>query len=621
MCGILGALSPAGLELDRLVSCLDHLQHRGPDASAWQLEAQGRIFLGHTRLKVIDVSDVANQPMVSSCSRYVLIYNGEVVNYRDLRKSMRSDYPWRTSSDTETLLALYAQHGKGALSMLTGMFAFAVYDREQKRIFLARDRFGIKPLYYTHVGDAWYFASEISALLPLVPIIQPDLSTIRTYLETGVCDFGPWTFFGDVRALEPGCWMEIDLTTGKVRSGRWYRFEDHIPILSGVSEQQLIEQADELIHTVIRDHLVADVEVGLNVSGGVDSSVLVNVAAKYVADIHVFTQDYEPPYSEAYWVKQVAEGHHLHLVQLSWTDVDKILDHVVGVQGEPFGGVTVCGYHYLYRSAGDQGVTVLLDGNGVDESFLGYKKYHQAYVQHLQDTQESSRAREDYAAFWGEDSPPANPRQQPLTSIDGTLPIRPEAIAPELLATSEIRVIPQPDVFLDPIKKEAVTDLLYAKIPRGLRFNDRISMSVSKELRVPFLDHRLVEFAFGVPTSLLIGRRGTKALFRKVASRLVPEQLASAPKRSVQSPQREWLAREWQQRVTDILESESFRNRRWVDPALARNLYSEYAAGAHANSFFIWQWLNLELWAKNYLDQKPVASTASATPSSLPREQ
>lgn len=245
-------------------------------------------------------------------------------------------------------------------------------------------------------------------------------------------------------------------------------------------------------------------------------------------------------------------------------------------QAEPFGGVTVAGYDHLYRAADAAGVIVLLDGNGVDEAFLGYTKY----LQPRTSAGAGSGAR----------------------AIDGSDAVAPSVIGDRLKRNA--RVLPLADIggAFDETKASSAIDLLVAKIPRGLRFNDRMSMSRSKELRVPFLDHRVVEFGFGVPSSRLLSGGTTKALFRKIALRWVSADVANTPKRSVQSPQREWLADDWHQLVLRIIGSESFGQRGWIDPAGARDAYERYRRGHRTNSFPIWQWLNLELWARTFLD-------------------
>jgi asparagine synthase (glutamine-hydrolysing) len=508
--------------------------------------------------------------MQSADGQWTLIYNGEVANYRDIRAAHRGPWRFRTRSDTEVVLATFAAEGYAAMRDWVGMFAFALYDRERERLHLVRDRFGIKPLYWVRLTDGGIAAaSEIPPLIALQPSIEADEDTIRTYLETGEYDTGRDTFFAGVKAIEPGSAVQIDLRNGSVVETRWYDLSENLPDLSNASERELIARGAELIETAVHDHLVSDVRVGLNVSGGVDSSVLVRTSLSQVENLHVFTQDFDGPYSEAPWVRKVAVGTHLHLCRLRREDIEARLEWTVRRQAEPFGGVSVIAYDAIYRAARDEGVTVLLDGNGVDEAFLGYSKYT--------------------------NGPTATGR-----SIDGTLGVRPDAVAARLRREAAIRRVRAP-AFADPMKAEAARDLTTSKIPRGLRFNDRMSMGYSRELRVPFLDHRLVEFGFATPSLFLMTGGRTKALFRDIAKRWIPADVADAPKRSVQSPQREWLAADWHSVIMDLLRSDSFADRGWIDPQRAQELYEDYVHGRRENSFFVWQWLNLELWARAFL--------------------
>lgn len=323
-----------------------------------------------------------------------------------------------------------------------------------------------------------------------------------------------------------------------------------------------------------------------------------------MSDIHLFTQDYEAPYSEAPFVREVAGPSPLHLVSLSSDEIRARLGHAVQREGEPFGGVTVVGYDALYEMADREGVTVLLDGNGVDEAFLGYQRYHADYVSVAASEAQWQERGAAYRAFWSVEPPGRARGNAAGRSIDGSVGVAPEAIGAGLVRRGAL--IERRDVGgagLDSIKAAALRDMTSEKIPRGLRFNDRMSMGRSKELRVPFLDHRVVEFGFGVPTQHLLGAGGSKALFRKIAERWIPPALARAAKRSVQSPQREWLRGPWAGLVREIIGSRSFSERGWVDPTRAQQLFEQFCDGHGTNSFFIWQWLNLELWAREHLDR------------------
>lgn len=598
MCGLIAAWDPAGLADAPLEAALRDLRHRGPDAQACLWLEDRRLHLAHARLKVIDTSDLANQPFVSPCGRWSIAYNGEIYNFRELREEIADRWTWRTHGDTEVLVAAWSLWGEACLSRLVGMFAFAIHDAAGHTLTLVRDRFGIKPLYHVSVGARRVFASEIPPLLRFRPAAA-DESAIRTYLELGLYDHCTHTFFEGVESLGPGTLMRIDLRSGAESSRRWYVLAEHVADLSGATENELVDRAEQLVLQAISSHLVADVAVGLNVSGGVDSSMLTRAAISQLGTAHLFTQDY-PGYSEAPWVREIAGGGVLHVCDLSFDRIDSLLLPTCNVQAEPYGGVTVCGYDPLYAEACAQGVTVLLDGNGVDEAFLGYDRYHQAWVRAASDDGERDRRSSAYQRFWGR--MPAPRIAAGGVAIDGTRATCAEAIAPGLLSGAAVLPVEEIDGFDCPVKTLAATDLLQAKIPRGLRFNDRMSMARSRELRVPFLDHRLVEFAYGVPTELLLNETGSKALFRKVAARRMPDGVAFGAKRSVQSPQREWIANQWRSRVDAVLRSPSFADRGWVDPGAARQAWDRYLGGARDNSFPIWQWLNLELWARAFLD-------------------
>lgn len=598
MCGLIAAWDPAGLADAPLAAALADLRHRGPDAQASLWREDHRLHLAHARLKIIDTTDGANQPFVSPCGRWAIAYNGEIYNFRELREEIADRWAWRTHGDTEVLMAAWALWGEACLPRFVGMFAFAIHDAVDRTLTLVRDRFGIKPLYRVVVGSRRVFASEIPPLLRFQPVAA-DESTIRTYLELGLYDHGSHTFFKDVRAFGPGTLTRIDLRSGSETSRRWYSLSERVPDLSGASEKDLTDRAEQLVLQAVSSHLVADVEVGLNVSGGVDSSMLVRATVEALGHAHLFTQDYDG-YSELPWVREIADGGTLHVARLDLDAISAYLEETVRSQAEPFGGVFVCGYNALYEAAARENVTVLLDGNGVDEAFLGYKRYHQIHVATAPDAAiRDVRARE-FAEFWGQ----APASVVAGASIDGTDGLRPEGVSSSLMSAGLLDLTCRDGGFDDPVRQAAAEDLLYAKIPRGLRFNDRVSMAHSRELRVPYLDHRLVEFAFGIPTSLLLNRKGGKALFRDILARRAPASVAYARKRSVQSPQREWLAEGWRAMVESILASESFAGRGWVDAGRARRAYAEYLSGARENSFFVWQWVNLELWAREYLDRE-----------------
>ncbi len=568
MCGILGGASKEAFDINNCNLALNKIYHRGPDFQKINFYNQKKMFLAHTRLKIIDLSDSANQPMVSNCSNYEIIFNGEIFNFKEL-KTKCIEYEFKTNSDTEILLALFIKYGKNMLSMLNGMFAFAIFDKINNIVFIARDRFGIKQLYYTFNKNKFIFASEIPPILIFLKNIKEDKKTIKTYLTTGNYDFGEYTFFEDVKRLESGCYLNFNLDSFNYKIDRWYFIENNI-IENSLSKKEIFNKLDELFLDLIDKHLISDVNVGLNISGGLDSSLLLSLVKKYKLNLHTFTQEYNG-FSEKAWIEKAVErvGFSQHFIDLTFEDIFSKLYDVVKIQAEPFGGIAVIGYYYLYELANKYGVTVLLDGNGIDEIFLGYEKY-----------------KNNSLTFDG-------------ISIDGTQNSKIEGISRELdnILTYQI---PKIDYFNENVKNSAMTDLLYTKVPRALRFNDRMSMMHSKELRVPFLDYRLVEFAYSLPTNLLIDAENTKLILREFSSKYIPKEVAFAKKRSIQTPQNEWIATKFEPLIIEILNSQSFKDRGWIDVDIAKKLFNNYKKGDKINSFFIWQWINLELWAREY---------------------
>lgn len=573
LCGVLIIRGAEGLRLPETDAALRTLRHRGPDHSASrQLLGEGTL-LAHTRLKILDLADNANQPMSSPDGRWIISYNGEVVNFRALRAEIGDRWHWKTSSDTEVILAAWSVWGAASLHRFVGMFAFAVVDTRERQLHLVRDRFGIKPLYVAHTHDQTVAASEIPAILELLPSVQPNLSTIRTYLELGLYDHCEATFFTGIQRVMPGSIWSLDLETGETTTETWYRISDHLVDLHTSDSAELIAETARLASQAVLSHEVADVPLGMNVSGGVDSAMLVAAGSSGpLQEVPLLHLEF-PGYSERDSAARLNGTRRLSVVKVTERDVLNLLRETVRQQAEPFGGVFIVAYNLLYRMARQIGVKVLLDGNGVDETFLGYSKYLAN-----------------------------NPR--PTMSIDGTDATSRtwigNALTREELLPSEV-----PEISGERARDLALWDLTAGKIPRALRFTDRVSMAHSCELRVPFLDHRLVEFGCSIPTSRLLSAKGTKLVWRDAVHSATKSNEAFAPKKSVQTPQREWIHGLMRPLITQVLESDSFRDRQWVDAKRAREYFEDFEATPSSNSFPIWQWLNLELWAQTFFDGEP----------------
>lgn len=567
MCGALGGFSSVGFNVKKVKKSVEKIIHRGPDNQSLEFFSGERIFLGHTRLSIIDLHIHSNQPFTSNCGRYSLVFNGEIFNFQELKKSC-DWYMFKTNSDTEVLLAYYIKYKEKSLNYFEGMFGFCIYDSLEDNFFIARDRFGIKQIYYFNDRKQFVFSSEIKPLLVFKQKKQENLSVLRTFIEKATYDFGEETFFKDIFRLEAGCYLIVDKKTLKVKKTRWYELEKNLtPINMSYEESQ--EEVKTLFQKSIKKHLISDVDIGLNISGGLDSSILTYFVSKEKPNLATFNQDYKG-FSEREWIdenlKTFSFNH--HYLQLNADDIAKKIIPTVKMQEEPFGGIAVIGYNSIYEKANQLGIKVILDGNGVDETFLGYSKY-------LNNVNSSF--------------------------VDGTGTSTNKLLSDDLLQYSLKEC--QVNNFINDKKKSlAINDLINTKIPRALRFNDRMSMNYGIELRVPFLDHKIVEFGLSLPTEYLIRKNRTKAIVRDMASQFLSHQVSFAKKRSVQTPQNLWLANGLRYIVEDIINSQSFKERGWYNIDLVKKTYSDYLLSEKSNSFFIWQWINLELWAREFLD-------------------
>lgn len=384
MCGIVGI---AGAEAAQKQTLLEEMQtivqHRGPDD--WGSYFSKNIALGHRRLSILDLSPLGKNPMFSYDGRYAITYNGEVFNYRELREEIGERYPFKTNTDTEVVLAAYLVWGAKCVEKFIGMFAFAIWDHQEQTLFCVRDRLGIKPFYYCLTQERFYFASEIKSLLLTGHPREANHATIYQYLKWGVYDHSEETFFSGIKRLLPG--HILIWKAGNVSTFAYWDL-DEIEEMD-CSPADATERIYAILEDSVRLALRADVPIGVNLSGGFDSSVLLMFLDQTLASevrLQGFTQDYQDRRcSELPWVQEIAQRTQRD-VYLSVMTEQNFIDSGAAMlwhQDEPYGGVPVVGYVGMYANAQQQNVTVLLDGNGMDEILSGYRQYHSLFLQTL----------------------------------------------------------------------------------------------------------------------------------------------------------------------------------------------------------------------------------------------
>ncbi len=572
MCGIAGAFGQQWQQ-PQLSAMVKSQRHRGPDADGIYVSASGLAGLGHNRLSIIDLSPAGRQPMRNPDGTVWIVFNGEIYNYLELRAEL-ADYPYRSQSDTEVILAAYERWGDSCVEHFVGMFAFLIWDERQQRLFAARDRFGVKPLYYHQKADGTLLlASEIKALHQAGIPARADETTWATYLTHGLYDHNQRTFWQDVLAVPPG--YALTWENGDLRLACWYDLFERVGVeYDHRPPEQVEEEYLALLVQSVRLRFRSDVPVGINLSGGLDSSTLlglVHAVQGEESSVRAFTFVCDDPrYDELPWVEQMLEQtqHPLSICRLRPEDVPALAAAIQAVQDEPFGGLPTLAYARVFEEARARGVIVLLDGQGMDEQWAGYDYYSKslngAVAGLIQGTQETTE--------------------------------HPEGLTPEFRALAQSFEMPQP--FPDSLRNLQYRDIRHTKFPKALRFNDRISMRCSTELRGPFLDHHLLELALRQPAERKLHHGVSKVMLRRIARQVLPSALVEAPKRPLQTPQREWLRgplREW---ADDCIGTAlATFGGHWLDVKTVKSLWQNYCQEGRDNSFFVWQWINLGLLA------------------------
>lgn len=560
MCGIAGILGPkASLEGVSRLCALS--KHRGPDSNGFFQDLPHAV-LGHNRLSIIDLSNSANQPFYSQDGRYVLIFNGEIFNYIEL-KSRLSNYSFRTSSDTEVLLAVFLEWGEIGLQELNGMFSFAIWDLEEKKLFAARDRFGVKPFHYGVLDGSLFFSSEIPPLFKLGFPKNPNLSVWSNHFFSGTYGTYDQTFWDGIVKLPPGHILEW--SENKIQVRQWYNFVERVELVRSNRPTEIAEYIKELLLDATRLRFRADVPVGFNLSGGVDSSMLfalLNNQFEGNTKIEAFTFfTGDPRYDEDEYVKSLIKkgGFKLNLVRLSSEEVPDLAHVLTQKMMEPFGGVPTIAYSKIFETARNKGFKVLLDGQGADEAWAGYDYYFNSSGFNVQGST--------------------------------TSPYRIGVLNKDFFNQRISTDYPEP--FSEKLLNLQYRDIFHTKLQRALRFSDSISMSHGTELREPFLDYRIIETVFGLQEDLKMRDGVQKWLFREIAKDFLEGPLRLAPKRPLQTPQREWLSENLKEWVMD--HCQSLVKLGWFNMEKMNEELKMFMNGQNDNSFFIWQWVNTAL--------------------------
>lgn len=626
MCGIAGIVSrepdPRSSELlDRM---LRSIEHRGPDEDGRLVD--GTLAMGMRRLSIIDLSD-GTQPIFDESGRYGIVFNGEIYNYRELREQLQArGHRLKTHSDTETIVHLFEEYGPSCLDHLRGMFGLAIWDNQKRELFIARDRLGIKPLYYSQSPGLFVFASEIKAIL-VHPAVrrEVDLPALSQYLSLKYVP-APRTLFAGIHSLQPGYWLRIK--DGMVIESQCYwdvsfqkGFGDH---LVQQSEADYAEELQSLLRETVGLHLRSDVPFGAFLSGGLDSSTIVALMSEQLsAPVKTFSVGFDGDgiQDELPYAQQVAKafGCEHHTLKINSQDFLSLAEDVLWHLDQPIADQATIATHMVAKLA-RQHVKMVLTGEGGDELFAGYARYsgerYSPYTRWLPEPLAGlvramgtsmpglRRAKIAISALTipGEAKRFANwfpmfkddAKQQLFTENFAAFRNGAESVVAEQLQRCDAT---------DPVDRMLYADTKLWLVDYLLLRGDKLTMANSLEARVPLLDHKVVEFAARLPVRMKLRGRERKFLLKQVARKMLPGEIIHRKKQGFPIPIEQWLRREAAPLMQDLLSGDCVRRRGYFKPEYVSKLVRQHTTGYADHSIELWGLMSFEMWMRRFMDQ------------------
>lgn len=628
MCGILGgAWRQSEVSEHMLLNALSTLKTRGPNDQGFERFFPGEgceTVLGHTRLSILDTSNAGHQPMYSTDKKNLIVFNGEIYNFKELREELSQyGHGFKSESDTEVLLTAWLHWGAACLPRLKGMFAFVVYDIEAGLLTCVRDPFGIKPFYYTSEHQNFLFASELPTLKKLKrENVALNLQRAYDYLVHGDYDSKESTFVEDIYQLMPGHLIEVEVKTGSISSPRrWWS-----PKVEQSSTLSFAEAADELRERFLQNiklHLRSDVPLGAALSGGVDSSAVVCAMRKIEPEADINTFSYiakDSALSEEPWVDLVNSHVNAisHKVVATPHDLAMDLDDMIRAQGEPFGSTSIYAQYRVFELAREHGVTVTLDGQGADELLAGYHGYPGKRIKSLFEQGQYFKAI-NFVREWSKwpDRDVKNCLKASIAEcIDGPLydmlrrgngmRTHPEWINANILREQGVFIgYPRQKSPYDIQGRRLASELAFSLTHRGLssllRHGDRNSMRFSVESRVPFLTPDMADFLLSLPEEYLISPKGeTKSVFRAAMRDIVPDAvLDRRDKIGFSTPEQVWLTHLADQ-IRDWLKIDL--GLPFLNQQLIIKEFDNIIAGRAPFSWQVWRWINFARWYQHFFE-------------------
>lgn len=645
MCGIAGIFNfgqrEGAISPEVLCKMRDTMVHRGPDAEGLHISTDRRVGMAFRRLSIIDLSPAGNQPMDNEDGSIWITFNGEIYNHAKLRLELESGgHRYRSRSDTETIIHLYEQSGmEEAVHRFEGMFGIALWDSNREKFYLVRDRIGVKPLYYTVVNGALIYGSEIKAILQH-PWVQRDIDSEALYhYLTFVTTPPPLTLFKGIRKVPAGHILEFD-SNGRIRERQYWdaiRPRPEIPL----SEAECIEGIRALLQEAVEKRMISDVPFGVFLSGGIDSSTNVALMARMMhRPVDTFTVAFrqDERYNELEYARQIAREFHTnhHEVFIDEQELIDFLPKLIYHQDEPIADPVCVPLYYVSKLARDNGTIVVQVGEGSDELFFGYRSYmmflntYQRAWRHIEKIPISLRrlgyhmalpfmaamgkgkfndflrraaAGEDL--FWG--------GAIAFFELDKRRLVSPE-LRRSLGAPTSWTVVRR---YLDTFRQARGADFLEEMVYLDLKLRlaelllmrvDKITMATSVEARVPFLDHKLVEFALNIPSGLKVKGNTPKYILKRAVEGIIPDNIIYRRKQGFGAPINEWLFRSLGDFARQRVLGSRLRERGFLNYDFIEDIFRAHLSGKADHSFQLWNLLNLSLWYDYWIAGKGLGS-------------
>ncbi len=618
MCGISGIINFKGNINKNIVEEINfQIQHRGPDHNC--VVKNNFSALGYVRLKIIDLSDTSNQPFISKSKKIKIFYNGEIYNSSELKKLYFQNLKFKSSGDGEVLLYLYEKFAISFLDKIKGMFSIVICDEENSRIFLVRDRFGIKPLYFhkNKLDGEITFCSEIHPLFKNPKIKKnPNFKEIFKNLQYGIFNSTNETWFQDIHQVKPGHFLEIK--KNEVSENQYYKLEEKIDEDIDFSDKYNFyywsQRINEKINNSFKEHSISDVKTGLHISGGADSAILGNLSNFFKGPLSTYTFDFElQEVGESKQASMIANQfnleHKVHRVK----DIDLFekIEKILNIEYEPFSSLRIIAQHELYEFSKKENCKVIFDGSGGDEISAGYtyqvfpwlmdiskdfnlKSFKRRFKNIMSNFEKKNQNEKIFGSM-------LNTFLPGNTTPDGSIYEKKGFIDKDFIGENKLiqNEIKQP--FRSFLRNSQYSDLYHMKLPRCLKYIDRASMKNSIEGRVPFLDHELVELSFQAPSKYKFLFNTQRILMKYDFRRSIPKKLYFKNKNTIADPQTHWFKNNLKDYFYDLVinnnNSSNLFNKREIE-----KFYNFFCnEKKHVNSFFILQVFLTELWFQKIL--------------------